>query len=195
MQGDPNVDNMDGERRVIMKPIKIKNLTLHFNKMRERSGNKCRKVRGWLDLNFSKCFSPEAQWLQNHIMTCPRCQRRLKAYNKVNLAISFMKTQPHRLDLLMRANTQAINVLKHSLREAPKAQKLSQILPEPKLREKMYKYLQPALNCAACIVIMLLMKIGIFTSMDKFQSQGQKVLRQYYVSQVGEDLTNEIFPT
>lgn len=175
-----------------MKPIKIKNLILRFNNVQVNSQSKCKKVRSWLYL---KCFSPDADWVQNHIMNCPRCQRRLTAYNKVNLAMSFMKAQPHRLDLLMRSNAQAINVLRHSLRETPKAQKLAQAFPEQKLREKMYKYMQPAFNCAACIVIMMLMKIGIFTSMDKFQSQGQKTIRQYYVSQVGDDLADEIFPT
>jgi hypothetical protein len=38
------------------------------------------------------------------------------------------------------------------------------------------------------------MKIGVFSSMDTFQSQGQKVIKQYYASRVGEDLADEIFP-
>jgi hypothetical protein len=95
--------------------------------------------------------------------------------------------------LLMRANTQAIGVLKHSLRRAPKARKLKVILPEPKLMERFGKYGHSIVNTAACITILLLMKIGVFSSMDKFHTQGQKVYRQYYTRQVGEDLANEIF--
>ncbi len=112
---------------------------------------------------------------------------------KVNLALSIVKSQPHRLDLLMRANTQTIGVLKHSLRRAPKAQKLRTILPEPKLLERWGKYRCSAANLAACIAILFLMKIGVFSSMNEFQTQGQKVIRQYYVSQVGEDLADEVF--
>ena len=155
--------------------------------------NQCRRIRGWLYTTASKWFSPEANWLQGHIVNCPRCRRRLVSCGKVNLALSFMKTQPHSLDLLMRANTQAIGVLKHSLRRAPKARKLRVILPEPKLLERCSKYGHSVLNMTACITILLLMKVGVFSSMDKFHTQGQKVYKQYYTNQVGEDLADEIF--
>jgi len=138
-------------------------------------------------------FDFNTDWMQNHIANCPRCQRRLSLAGKVNLALSVMKSQPHTLDLLMRANTQAISVLKHSLREAPKAQKLRTMLPEPKLLERWGKYGQSVANLAACIAVLLLMKIGVFSSMDAFQTQGQKVIRQYYTGQVGKDLADEVF--
>ena len=155
--------------------------------------NKCRRIRGWLYTTANKRFNPEAGWLKDHIVNCPKCRRRLVSCGKVNLALSFMKTQPHSLDLLMRANTQAIGVLKHSLRRAPKARKLRVILPEPKLLERFSKYGHSAVNMAACITILLLMKVGVFSSMDKFHTQGQKVFKQYYTKQVGEDLADEIF--
>ena len=195
MQSNPIISSLDGERRIIMKKIDMKKLILQFYGSKNRSENTCRTIRNWLFTNLSRYFSPDSAWLQNHIMECPRCQHRLAAHSKVHLALSFMKAQSHEVDLLMRANTQAINVLKHSLREAQEAQKLKQALPEPKLQEKLSKYLKPALHFAACILIMLLMKIGIFTSMDNFQQQGQKALKQYYASQIGEDITKEIFPT
>jgi len=105
-----------------------------------------------------------------------------------------MKTHPHRLDLLMRANALAIGVLKHSLRQAPRARQLRIILPEPKLLEKCGKYGYSAANLAACIAILLLMKIGVSSSMDKFHTEAQKVNKQYYARQVGQDLADEIFP-
>ena len=155
--------------------------------------NKCKRIRTRLYTAMSRRFGPDAKWLHNHIMYCPRCQHRLVSYGKVNLALSFMKNQPHGLDLLMRANTQAIAVLKHSLRREPKAQKLERKLPEPKLMERCRQYGHSAANLAACIVILLLMKIGVFSSMGNLQTQGQKVIKQYYVKQVGEDLADEIF--
>ena len=159
-----------------------------------KTKNKCKRIRYWLYTTISKSFGPEANWLNNHIMRCPRCQRRLISCGKVNLALSFMKNQPHGLDLLMRANTQAIAVLKHSLRSEPKAQNLETKLPEPKMLEKCSKYGHSLANLAACIVILLLLKIGVFSSMDQFHNQGQRVMKQYYARQVGEDLANEIFP-
>jgi hypothetical protein len=195
MQSNPITYSLDEERRIIMKRIEIKNLILHFYESLNKRESKCRKIRSRLFSNLDKYISSDSTWLCNHIMECPVCQHRLAAYGKVHLALSFIKAQSHEVDLLMRANTQAINVLRHSLREAQEAQTLKQALPEPKLKEKMSKYLQPALNFAACILIMLLMKIGIFSSMGKFQQQGQKALEQYYINQVGEDIAKDIFPT
>jgi mannosyltransferase OCH1-like enzyme len=93
----------------------------------------------------------------------------------------------------MRANAQAIGVLKHSLRDAPQAAELRKKLPEPKLLEKYSKYKGSAANVAACIIILLLMKIGVFSSMDSFQTRGQEVFKQYYAKHVGQDLADEIF--
>ncbi len=170
-----------GKRRKKMKTIK--------------SNKKCRQIRTWLYKAVSSRIGFDADWLQNHIANCPRCQRRIVSCGKVNLALSVIKSQPHKLDLLMRANAQAIGVLKHSLRRAPKACKLKVMLPEPKLLERWGKYAQPAANAAACIAILLLMKIGVFSSMDKFQRQGQKVVKQYYSSHVGQEMADEIFTT
>jgi len=155
--------------------------------------NKCRRIRAWLYKAIGSRFSADAQWVQKHIANCPRCQRRLASVGKVNLALSIIKSQPHNLDLLMRANAQAIGVLKHSLREAPKAKKLKATRPEPKLLERWRKYAHPSVNAAACIAILLLMKIGVFSSMDKFQTEGQKIVKQYYASHVGQDLADELF--
>jgi hypothetical protein len=158
------------------------------------TNNKCRRIRSWLYTALNRHLGPEANWLNDHIINCPRCQRRLISCGKVNLAISFIKSQPHNHDLLRRANEQAIGVLKHSLRHESKAQKLKSELPEPKLSEKYSMYGSSLANLAACALILLLMKIGVFSSMNNFHNQGQKVIRQYYSKQVGEDLADEIFP-
>ncbi len=161
--------------------------------LRAKVGNKCRRIRALLNATVSRRFGPDAGWLQDHVARCPRCRRRLVSRGKVNLAISFLKTQPHGLDLLMRANTQAIRVLKHSLRSEPQAQKLRKKLPEPKPLEVFGKYGHTAANTAACLAILLLMKIGVLSSMDQFHSEGRKTIRQYYTTQVGADLADDVF--
>ena len=156
--------------------------------------NKCRRTRGWLSEAISRRFDPDAHWLQSHIANCPRCQSRFASYGKVNLAISAIKSQPHKLDLLMCANEQTIGVLKHSLRRAKKAGELKKVRPEPKFLEKYSRYSSSALNVAACMTILLLMKIGVFSSMNMFQSQGEKAIKIYYANRIGNDLADEIFP-
>jgi hypothetical protein len=93
----------------------------------------------------------------------------------------------------MRANSQAIGVLKHSLREAPKAQTLKKALPRPGLFERCSRYGHSLANLAACVVIVLLMKVGVFSSVERFQSEGEKAVKHYYAGQVGEDMANDIF--
>ncbi len=136
----------------------------------------------------------EAGWLQSHISGCPRCQRRLVSLGKINLALSLMKAKPHSLDLWMRANEQAIAVLKHGLRAEPQAAKLKVSLPEPKLVERCGRYGPSVGHWAACVTILLLVKMGVFSSMDTFRTEGQQVMKQYYARQVGQDLAEEVFP-
>jgi shikimate kinase len=94
----------------------------------------------------------------------------------------------------MRANLQTINVLKHSLRRAQRAEKLKALRTELKFPEKYGRYSSSALNVAACMAILILMKIGVFSSMNTFQNQGQKVIEKYYVNRIGDDLAEDIFP-
>ena len=195
MQSNPVISSLDGERRIIMKILKkISSMSL-FSKSEKRNGNKCKQIRNWLHSVLEKHLSPDAPWLQKHIAQCPRCQKRFNSVSKVNLALSCMKSQPHSLDLLKRANIRTIGVLKHSLREAPKAEKLKNILPEPKFLERMMKYFQPSANLAICVLVLALMKMSVFSSMSKVQTQGQKAIKQYDVASIGEDLAEDIFPS
>jgi hypothetical protein len=159
-----------------------------------KAKNGCRRIRIRLFNAKSGRFGPDTDWLQNHISKCLRCLRRFVSRSKVNLALQFMKIQPHRLDLLMRANTQAISVLKRCLRHGPRARQLRTILPEPKLLERCGKYGYSAANLAACVAILLLMNISVLSSIDKFHNKAQKVIKQYYTRHVGQGLADEIFP-
>jgi len=141
----------------------------------------------------SKRFGPDAGWFQRHISECPRCQRRLVAHRRVDLALSLAKTQPHKLDLLARANARAISVLKHSLRAEPEVENLKSKLPEPKPLEMFQRCGRSFANVAACVAIVLLMKIGVLSSMDQFNSTGQNSIKQYYTRHIGEDMAGEMF--
>ena len=159
-----------------------------------KAKNGRRRIRARLLSAMSCRFGPDTDWLQKRISKCLKCLRRLLSRDKINLALLFMKTQPHRLDLLMRANAQAIGVLQHCLRRAPRARQLRNILPEPKLLERYSKYGYSVANLAVFIVILLLMKVSVFSFLDKFHTETRKVIKQYYARQVGQDFANEVFP-
>ena len=58
--------------------------------------------------------------------------------------------------------------------------------------EKYNRYGHSLMNLAACLVILLLMKVGVFSSMDQFQNQGHRVMTRYYARHVGDDLADEV---
>ena len=177
MQGNPVIVSVDEQRRMKM----------------ARVNNECRRIRTSLYSAASKRFGPDAGWFQRHVAGCPRCRRRLAASRKVDLAFSLVKTQPHKLDLMARANARAIAVLKHSLRAEPEVSNLKTKLPEPKLPEIFRGCGRSVANAAACVAILLLMKTGVLSSMNQFHSTGQKGMEQYYARRIGEDLAGEIF--
>ncbi len=163
---------------------------------KKEADNTYKRMRAWLYAVVNRHFGPEADWLQGHIEHCPRCRHRLVSSGKVHLTLSFMKTQPHGLDLLTCANKQAVSVLKHSLRQEPKAQELKAGLPRLKPFEKYSKFGKYGLSIgslAACIAILILMKTGVFSPVDTVHNKGRKVIKQYYVRNIGQDLADEVF--
>ena len=157
------------------------------------SKKRCSELRARLSKWVGAPLRVQAGWIENHMASCPRCQRRLAALGRVSAALSVLKNQPHSLELLQRANAQAIGRLKNSVREVPRAQSLRRALPQLTLWEKWHCYLQPAANLAACFTILLLMKIGVFSSMETLQKEGQKVVREHYHQSLGEDLSRDLF--
>ena len=157
--------------------------------------NCCRRLRNWFGRLIADKLTLDRHWIQDHIANCPRCQQRITHLGRVDLALSLLRSEPHTLDLLMRANTQAIGVLKHALRESAKAEKLRQVRPEPGILDVCAKYKRPLVNAAACIIIALLMKVSVFSSGGRFENQSRKAVENYYVKNVGDDLAREIFTT
>lgn len=155
--------------------------------------NKCKKIRSWLHRIIEDRVGLDTPWIHEHVVNCPRCQRRLIAIGKVDLALSALKSQPHSLDLLKRANSQAVGTLRHSLRQTPKADTLREALPKPRLLERLGDCRNSLTNLAACAVVLCLVKTGVFSSIDGFQTQGRQIVRQYYSERAGQDLADDMF--
>lgn len=151
------------------------------------------RIRLWLRESVCCRLGPEAPWVHRHMASCPKCQRRFVALGRVDLALRAVRSQPHRLDLLMRANACAIRMLNHRLREAAEARRLETSEPELSFVERYGRYQNTVMSVAACITVLFLTKAGLFSSFGKVRTEGQKVIRQYYASQAGEDLAGDVF--
>lgn len=155
--------------------------------------NKCAAIRAKLCKAIMSTLQLNSGWMASHIATCPRCQKRLGNLVRVNLAFSLLRSQTHSPDLFRKANTKAVSTLKHSLRYAPAAEKLRHIRIRPNWILRNYRPISSITGAVACIAILLLLKIGIFSSIDSLHEKGTESLKQYYAKQLDEDTINDIF--
>lgn len=165
----------------------------NINNQISTSVNLCRKTRSNLWRIIKNKMSIDSDWIQNHIAVCPKCQRRVLSLGKVDIALSVLKSQPHSLNLLQKANTQAISSLKHSLQQSEKADKLKLAVPKPGIVEQVAPYKGTIGNIAACIAICTLLRIGISSNVPKAQTCGQNIIKNYYAANCGQDLADECF--
>ena len=132
--------------------------------------------------------------LSDHIATCPRCQKRLALANRVELALNLLKAQPQALDLLSRANACAVSVLKHSLRNAPQSKRLCQLRPDQNWIEQKSPLLERLMNIAACLFVVLMVRMGVTDSLTDVQTKGKTALHSYYARNLDAQTVDEIFP-
>jgi hypothetical protein len=111
----------------------------------------------------------------------------------VDLALRIIQSQPQPLDLLMRANTAAVRMLNHPLRDAAHERRLDQSKPEPSLLQRWRKYENNVTNVAACVAILLLTKAGLFSSFDSARTEGRQAMKQYCATQAGQEIADELF--
>ena len=132
--------------------------------------------------------------LSDHAAHCPRCRQRLARTNRVELSLMLIKTQPLNTGLLARANNKALDVLKHSLRNAPKSVSLRTAAADVSRLEKMRPGLERVLNVAACIFVVLMIRTGVSHSLLDYKEQGEAVIKNYSGRNLDSQLFDEIFP-
>jgi len=160
--------------------------------MKKTDDNLCKQARNRQGL-WAALKEQIRNRLADHIATCPRCQKRLALANRVELALDLLKTQPHSMDLLAQANTKAIGVLKHSLRYAPKSEKLRHARPDVHWLDKKRPVIERVLNMAACLFVVLMMRMGINSTLTDVKTTGQAVLHNYYARNLDSQTVDEIF--
>ena len=152
----------------------------------------CGRIRQWLVETLTQRLDITTAWLQRHLAACPSCRRQIAGNSRLRLALLLIKTQPHSRDLLMQANRRAIRILKRNLQESAQAEKLRHIRARPSLPERLGKYTQSIGHAAACLLVLLLLRMGVFSSLTKIQDQGQQFVKQYYARHLDQDLYDDI---
>ena len=92
----------------------------------------------------------------------------------------------------MQANRRAIRILTRNLQESDQAEKLRHIRARPSLGERLGKYTQSIGHAAACLLVLVLLRIGIFSSLSKIQEQGERFVKQYYAPHLDQDIYDDI---
>lgn len=133
--------------------------------------------------------------LNDHVAYCPRCQRRLAIVNRVEIAMMLLKTQSQDIDLLARANSKALDAMKHSLRNAPQSAMLRTTQVGQNRFEKNHPGLERALNFAACVFVLVMIKTGVSNSLLDYKRQGEDVILNYYARNLDSQMLDEIFPS
>ncbi len=152
----------------------------------------CRSIR----LRFAEAILDKLESttgiVQRHLAECPRCRRLATGNARLRLAMQMLKTQPHDADLLMKANTRAIGVLKHKLRDLPQAEKLRHARPRVPIYARVGKYTEPVSRAAACLVILLVIRLGVFAAMTKIQDEGKTAIDEYYARNLDQDILDDL---
>lgn len=132
--------------------------------------------------------------LLTHVECCPRCQKHLSLSNRVEIAISLLRTQPQRIELLARANDSALGMLKHSLRFSSESQKLRAARTNLSCVCRLKPLMEQVLNVAACLFVLVMIRCSVFNLLKDYHSRGQAVLHNYYAANLDSRLCQEIFP-
>ncbi len=80
----------------------------------------------------------------------------------------------------MHANRRAIKLLARGLQDSPQAHKLRHIRPQPTIYQKLSKYTQSITHAAACLLILVLLRTGILSSLSRINDQGERFVEQHY---------------
>jgi len=149
--------------------------------------NKCRQTRQWLLESIGHQPAAKSGWLIGHVAKCPRCQKRMSGYARLSLGMSLLKSQPLDIKLMASANQQTIKYLKRNLRDKPQAIELKHAKPKNSPLNCIRTYSQAIVNAAACVTILFLMKIGVYSAFDDVQTKGQGIVMNQYDKHLGED--------
>jgi hypothetical protein len=111
----------------------------------------------------------------------------------VELALQMILSQPHSLSLLQEANEAALSVLRRQERHSPKAEALRQATVQPDWTARHTRRLEKLVGVAACLMVICLIKIGVFSSLKDIHDDGQTAMHNYYARNLDPEMMGELF--
>ena len=151
----------------------------------------CRLAATWLEQVAMDRLRRPIERLREHALHCPHCRQRLLGVNRLQMGLTLMQTQVHAPDLLMRANRRAIAALSYTVRDLPQAEVLRHAQPKFPWRQRMARYGQSISHAAACLAVMLCLRLGIFQSVTKLQEGTQRMAQEYQAHHIGDALNDD----
>ena len=153
---------------------------------------RCGRLEQWLVETVACHMQTPAGWMQRHLATCPRCRKAALRTSRLRTAFLLLKTEAHTGDLLLQANARAIAVLSRRVRDVPKARRLREMRPGPRLRQRLGGHVQSLAHAAACLAALLLLRMGVLTSLTRVHDQGKQVVEQYYARSLDKDMLEDL---
>ena len=153
--------------------------------------NPCKHFRSWLSRFSLEKEALRNQWLYRHINQCDRCRARLQGYSRLQLAMFQIKTQPHGASLFSNANLRVIRRLNQQMRESQAAYDLTHAYPKVSKLSFCSHYIQSIGHCAACLGVVVMVKLGFFGSLNAISDSSEKGLKKYYAKHLPEDVYSD----
>ncbi len=126
-------------------------------------GCRCRRALiQWIDGS----GAPPAD-LARHVHECPTCHKWAQRVARLHGAMTMLTTQTIPIGMTGRANEKALRMIARRLRETPKAVKLRQAKPSPKLWTKIEAPASRAASAAAAAMILLSLRTGVAEGVER----------------------------
>lgn len=103
-----------------------------------------------------------------------------------------LRTQSHREDLLGRANDRVLRMLRRDTRAGAQADALRRARLLPSWRARLNGWVQGLGQAAACLLVVVGLRLGVFDSLMRVEQQGQDTLRGYYARNLGDEAATDL---
>lgn len=123
---------------------------------------------------------PLPRSLADHIRTCPACAQQVRQANRVHASFALLRTQPAPPNLLPRANSRALRMLRRAARASAAAHRLLRMRPGLTRWQRFEVHLARWSVGVAAAFILLLMRFGMMSGIAKTEATGQALVENWH---------------
>jgi hypothetical protein len=118
--------------------------------------------------------------LANHVITCAGCADFVRQLSEVHAGLTLLSTQTAPPDLHARASARALRFLKRAARATAAAQRLLRMRPQLTPYQRAYIHLSRVSVGAAAAVVMLAMRSGLLTGIERTRQAGEQLAEAHW---------------